>query len=114
MTPSSRWSGRLQHRLAHHHDLMDLIGMDLPARDLDRRLDHGEDEAFDAIAEEGEIALLRHMQASHDLAMRGIALENGDEPRLGLDEQAFRVPERVVGIEGDGRDHSVFLVGVSA
>ena len=87
-------------------DLADDGGRHLPARDLDRGLDHREREALDAEAVEAEIALLGLQQPAGNLGRLAMLAEQGDEAVLGQAEELLVLPERVVGVETDGGELS--------
>ena len=72
--------------------------------DLDRRLDHREREALDAEAVMLEVPLLRLKQPLRDMSSLGIIAKQSGKMLLCQAVELLVLPERVVGIEADGRD----------
>src|SRR3546814_15773920 len=94
--------------LSDLHDLMDFRRRNAAAGELERRLHHGGREALDAVAEELEVAHLHGEERVVDVLTRPIAADDLLELLLGVLEEVLVVPERIVGIEGDGVDHGIF------
>ena len=80
---------------------MDIASADARIRDLDRRLDHGQREALDAVAEDGEIASFDLEQLRVDRRHIRVVTEQFAQLMLRIGKQLFVVPQRVVAIESD-------------
>ena len=78
-----------QHRLAGLDHRLDVAGLDPPVGDLDRRLDHRQDEALDAVAEQAEVAPLGVEQPAVDIGRQRLA-QHGAELLLRHGEDRTR------------------------
>jgi hypothetical protein len=75
---------------------------DLAVRHVDRRLDHGEDEAFAAEPVEIKVAFLGLQQAPRQDFGIHIVRQHFGKARFGQAKDPLRMPERVVRVESDG------------
>ena len=93
------------HLAGHLQQVGDLIARDPAAGDFDGRLDERHDEAGDAEAVVGQVAHLGLVNDGFEIAFQAVRPQQFVElpPRLAV--EVLRVPEGVVGVEGDQVDH---------
>ena len=92
-----------QHFAAGIEDLPDDLCGHAPICDVDRRLDHRQGEAFHAETVMRDVAPLGRQEVFVEMARLGMVAQELKEFRLRHLVEALVMPERVVGIEPDGR-----------
>ncbi len=91
-----------EHVLGVVDDRLDVGDVHPPAGDLDGGLDHRQREALDAEAVAPDIAALGLQKPGLEMVAAGIIRQQFREMVVGQAEEALVVPERIVGVEGDG------------
>ena len=93
-----------EHLVAGLEDLADHPCRNAILGHLHRRLDHRQHEALDAVAVAVKVPFLGGEKPLVEVIAGGVVREDIGESLLRQDEEALVVPERVVGVEADGRD----------
>ena len=96
------FDGVAQHLLPGFDQFADDAAGHLLLRHLERGFDHRQDEALDAEAIVAEVPPFRREEAGVERVGVGVVGEQRGEAVLRQAEEALVVPERVVGVEGDG------------
>ena len=98
--------GMAQHLAPGLEDVADHGCRHAAAGHLDRGLDHGQGETFDAEAVMGEVALFRLQQPAGQILRRGVLGQKISEAPFRQAKKLLVLPQRVVGIEADGAELS--------